>query len=198
MCTAEHYIAMLLDQSRKHALPLWEGWGRYNEGLLLINSDDFDNGLRILRSGLSVLGEARFAVRFVGFLGDAATALGRAGQIAEGLAEIDKAVERFALSKERWLITDLLRSKGELLLLQVGAATAASAENLFREALERATQLGALSWELRAATSLARLRYAQGRSAEALALLQPVYDRLTEGFATPDVMAAKLLLDELK
>ena len=197
MCTAEHYIAMLLDQSRKHALPLWEGWGRYNEGLLLINSDDFDNGLRILRSGLSVLGEARFAVRFVGFLGDAATALGRAGQISEGLAEIDKAVERFALSKERWLITDLLRSKGELLLLQVGAATAASAENLFRQALERATELGALSWELRAATSLARLRYAQGRSAEALALLQPVYDRLTEGFATPDVMAAKLLLDEL-
>ena len=197
MCTAEHYISVLLDKSRKHALPLWEGWGRYYQGLLLINANDFDDGLRILRVGLSVLGEARFAVRFVGFLGDAATALGRAAQIREGLAEIDEALERFALSKERWLITDLLRSKGELLLLQGGAATAASAEKLFREALETATELGALSWELRAATSLARLRCVQGRSAEALALLQPVYDRLTEGFGTPDVLAAKRLLDEL-
>jgi predicted ATPase len=50
---------------------------------------------------------------------------------------------------------------------------------------------------LRAATSLARLLPDQGRSAEALALLRPVYNRFTEGFATADLRAAKALLDEL-
>jgi predicted ATPase len=54
-----------------------------------------------------------------------------------------------------------------------------------------------LSWELRAATSLARLLRDQGRSADATALLQPVYDRFTEGFATADLKAAKALIDDL-
>jgi predicted ATPase len=56
---------------------------------------------------------------------------------------------------------------------------------------------GALSWELRAATSLARLWRDQGRPAEGMALLQPVYDRFTEGFDTADLQAAKALLDAL-
>ena len=51
--------------------------------------------------------------------------------------------------------------------------------------------------ELRAATSLARLLRDQGRSTDAIARLQPVYDRFTEGFDTADLMAAKQLLDEL-
>jgi predicted ATPase len=55
---------------------------------------------------------------------------------------------------------------------------------------------GALSWELRAATSLARLFRDQGRSGDAIACLQPVYDRFTEGFGTADLIAANQLLDE--
>jgi len=54
-----------------------------------------------------------------------------------------------------------------------------------------------LSWELRAATSLARLWRDQGRPTEVMALLQPVYDRFTEGFDTTDLKAAKALLDQL-
>jgi len=54
-----------------------------------------------------------------------------------------------------------------------------------------------LSWELRAATSFARLLRNQGRPADAIACLQPVYDRFTEGFGTGDLIAAKQLLDEL-
>jgi predicted ATPase len=60
-----------------------------------------------------------------------------------------------------------------------------------------ARRQGALSWELRSATSLARLLRDQGRSAEALALLQPVYDGFTEGFGTADLITAKQLLGEL-
>jgi predicted ATPase len=54
-----------------------------------------------------------------------------------------------------------------------------------------------LSWELRAATSLARLLRDQNRSTEAIALLTPIYKRFTEGFETADLKTAKALIDRL-
>ena len=91
----------------------------------------------------------------------------------------------------------MLRLKGELFLLQGTSAVAQTAEDLFRQALDGARQQGALSWELRAATSLARLLRDEGRPADAIACLQPIYDRFTEGFDTADLIAANQLLDEL-
>ena len=73
----------------------------------------------------------------------------------------------------------------------------AAAEDYFRQALDSARRQGAHSWELRAATSLARLWRGRGRPAEGIALLQPVYDRFTEGFDTADLRAEKALLDAL-
>jgi predicted ATPase len=70
-------------------------------------------------------------------------------------------------------------------------------EDVFRQALEEARRQEALAWELRAATSLARLLRHQGRPADAISCLQPVYDRFTEGFGTADLVTAKQLLDEL-
>jgi predicted ATPase len=85
-------------------------------------------------------------------------------------------------------LPELLRVKGELVLLQGAAPQAAAAEDYFRQALDWA----------RAAASLTRLLCDQGRSAEAVALLQPVYDCFTEGFDTVDLKAAKALLDALQ
>ena len=59
------------------------------------------------------------------------------------------------------------------------------------------TATPAKSWELRAATSLARLWQCQGKQAEARELLAPVYDWFTEGFDTKDLRDAKALLEEL-
>ena len=70
-----------------------------------------------------------------------------------------------------------------------------AAEEHFLQALDWAHRQGALSWELRAATSLARLRHQQDRTAEARRFLAPVYDRFTEGFGTADLKAAKALLN---
>jgi predicted ATPase len=84
-----------------------------------------------------------------------------------------------------------------LLLLQGATGAAAAAEDHFRQALVWARRQGALSWELRAATSLARLLREAGRSADATSLLRPVYDRFTEGFATADLRTAKALLDDV-
>jgi len=147
-----------------------------------------------LRSGLTELGEADSAVlRLVKLL--VAETLGHAGQIADGLTAIEEVIDHSERSEERWLTAELLRVKGELLLLQGGPTAAAAAEDLFRQALDLARGQGALSWELRAAMSLAGLLRDQGRSADAKTLLQPVYDRFTEGFDTADLKKAKLLLD---
>jgi predicted ATPase len=93
-----------------------------------------------------------------------------------------------------WLTPELLRLKGELLLLQSASSAPEMAENLFRQALDGSQ--GMLSWELRAATSLARLLRDQDRRPDAVACLQPIYDRFTEGFGTADLIAAKQILDE--
>jgi predicted ATPase len=72
-----------------------------------------------------------------------------------------------------------------------------TSEVFFRQALDEARRQGALSWELRAATSFARLLHHQGQPADAVACLQPVYDRFTEGFGTADLITAKQVLSEL-
>jgi predicted ATPase len=136
-------------------------------------------------------------LRYIGFLGALAEGLGGAGQVAEGLMAIEEALARSERNDARWCMAELLRIKGELLLSKGAPNAAAAAEDHFRRALDWARRQTALSWELRAATSLARLFREQGRSADATALLQPVYDRFTEGFDTADPKAAKALLDEL-
>jgi predicted ATPase len=195
LAAAEHYVEMLLDHSTSHALPRWRVFGRCYQGMLVIQRGDLDTGLRLLRAGLDESGAAGFVPRFLAF--HMAKAWGRAGQIADGLAAIEEAIVRSERSEERWVIAELLRIKGERLLLQGMPGAAAAAEDHFRQALDWARRQGALSWELRAATSLARLWRDQHRVEEARALLGSVYGRFTEGFATADLRDAKSLLQEL-
>ena len=196
MAAAEHYVAMLIDYSTKHALARWRAFGRSYQGVLVTKRGDGVTGLRLLCTGLDELGDARSALRFLIFV-EVVNALGRAGEIAEKLAVVEEAIQRAESTQERWAIAELLRLKGELLLQSGSARATAGAGTHFRQALDWAHRQGALSWELRAATSLAGLRRDQGRPEEGMALLQPVYDRFTEGFATVDLKAAKALLDEL-
>jgi predicted ATPase len=83
------------------------------------------------------------------------------------------------------------------LRLRLDAADEQRAEMSFRRALEIARQQQAKSWELRAATSLARLWGEQGRRREGRDLLASIYSWFTEGFNTADLKEAKALLDEL-
>jgi predicted ATPase/DNA-binding winged helix-turn-helix (wHTH) protein len=194
LAAAERYVSMLLDHSTRRALALWQAWGRAYQGVLVIKRGDSATGLRLLCAGLNKLGEAKFvALRLVTFL--MAEALARAGQIADGLAMIEEAIAQSEHTEERWLIAELLRVKGELILLQDAPEAAVAAEDHYRQALDRARRQGALSWELRAATSLGRLLRDQNRSTEAIALLAPIYNRFTEGFETADLKAAKALID---
>lgn len=95
------------------------------------------------------------------------------------------------------MFAELLRLRGELLLLGE-KPDSSRAEDNFRKALDCAHRQGALSWELRAATSLGRLLRDEGRGGDARALVQPVYEQFTEGFHAADLVAAKALIDDLR
>ena len=195
--TAERFVAMLVEHSERHALAVWQIWARCLRGVLLIRREEAVTGLSLLRAALEELRRTGYVLRYTGLLGVFAEGLGGVGQVSEGLMAIGEALARSERTEGRWNMAELLRIKGELLLLENAADAAVAAEDHFRQALDWARRQGALSWELRCATSLARLRRDQARHEEAHELLASVYDRFTEGFATADLRAAKALIDEL-
>lgn len=109
---------------------------------------------------------------------------------------IDEAIAAVEAAGERWNEAGVHRITGEIALLSP-ERDAAEAQTHFERAIEIARAQQARFWELRAATSLARLWRDQGRRVEAHNLLAPVYCWFTEGFATLDLKDAKALLDEL-
>jgi predicted ATPase len=194
LAAAERYAEMLLDHSRKHGFAVWNDFASRLKGVLLVKAGDLDGGSPLLRAGLHEITEPNADLWFLTGLGQMAEALGQAGRFADGIATVERGLDR---SQRGWLAPELLRIKGELLLLQGTTGTTEAAEDLFRQALDGARRQETLSCELRAATSLARLMHSQGREADAIACLKPIYDRFTEGFGTADLIAAKQLLDEL-
>ncbi len=194
---ADRFVSMLLDQPSQGVLGPWNSWGRCFLGLLTIRRGRMAEGVEILRLALGELPVNAFHMRYSAFLGDMASALARLGDFAGSLAAIDEALARSERHDERWCVAELLRCKGEILLLADGPDAAGQAEPCFRQSLDWARRQGALSWALRAATSLAELRRRQGRRDEGRDVLTEVYRRFDEGFETRDLRVAKCLLDEL-
>ncbi|MGD8446286.1 MAG: hypothetical protein PVI94_22490, partial [Desulfobacterales bacterium] len=77
------------------------------------------------------------------------------------------------------------------------AADFKDAETLFLRAIKLAQLQVTKSLELRATMSLGRLWQSQGKKAEAFELLSKTYSWFEEGFGTPDLIAAKTLLEEM-
>ncbi len=193
LATVDRSVAMLLKNSAKHALDFWQALGHSYQGQLLIKRGNVVTGVQYLRTGLDELEGTGYVLRSPGLLGALAEGLAGVGQVTEGLRKIDEALARCERTDERWSVAELLRIRGELLLLQGEPEASAAAEDHYRQGLDVARQQETPSWELRCATSLARLWRDQARSEQARELLASVYDRFTEGFATADLKAARRL-----
>jgi predicted ATPase len=166
--------------------------------MLLIKRDGLDVGLPLLAAAVDELRNARFVQYYTAFLAALAEGLAGAGQAVRGLAVVDEALARSDKSEERWILADLLRIKGELILLHDAPNAAVIAEETFQQSLEWARRQGALAWELRGAISLGRLWHRQRRTSQARKLLSAVYRRFSEGFDTADLVTAKTLLESLR
>jgi predicted ATPase len=118
------------------------------------------------------------------------------GDVDGALALIDEILAQIERPgwEERYYYAEALRIKGSL---RSRKGDPAGAERCYVASLDWARQQQAKSWELRTATSYARLMRDQGRAREAYALLAPIYGWFTEGFDTFDLKEAKTLLDEL-
>src|SRR5882724_6961085 len=198
LTTADHHVRLALDLAARHALEVWTVWAQCFEAILLIKRGENGAGSQLLQSALERLPEPAFHHHMSLLLAELAAGLGGAGQIAEGLVVVDKALARAEQTEAGWYLAELLRTKGELLLLGRVPTAVETAEQCFQQALDVARRQGALSWELRAATSLARFWRGQQRVTQARKLLGPVYRRFTEGFETADLIAAKALLDSIR
>jgi class 3 adenylate cyclase len=118
------------------------------------------------------------------------------GRPAEGLHQIAEALDHVAQTGIVYYEAELHRLDGQLRLC-LDPPDEQRAETSFRRALDIARPQKAKAWELRAATSLARLWGEQGRRREGRDLLASIYGWFTEGFNTADLKEAKALLDEL-
>jgi predicted ATPase len=168
----------------------------YRQGLLLAQQGQLKEGIVHMQQGWAAYRATGANVRQPMYLAPLAEAYGQGGQVDEGLQVLAEALAYIEQSGERWWEAELHRLKGELLLLQ-SANNHSAAVSCFEQALALARRQQAKSWELRTATSLARLWQHQGRSAEAHELLAPVYGWFTEGFDTADLQDARALLDAL-
>jgi TOMM system kinase/cyclase fusion protein len=165
---------------------LLHGWSRAGDAAAI---DEMQAGA----ASASQTGNQSFAPLILGGMAEVYEAVGR---LVEALSTVELGLALSAQYGMGFWDADLHRQKGEL-LLKIEGRTPAEAEQEFERALGIARRQEAKSLELRAAMSLARLQRTQGRGREARERLASIYEKFTEGFTTPDLKAAKMLLDEL-
>jgi predicted ATPase len=188
--------AALKTLTMEHTFAQWSGHGPALHGWALAMQGQGETGIAEMRRGVAAdlaTGAKAFQAYFLILL---AEAYGTNGYAKEGLSLFSEALDVMDTTESRFYESELYRLRGVLLLKQTIPDTS-QAETYFHKALDIARYQQAKSWELRAATSLARLWQSQGKQQEAYELLEPVYGWFTEGFDTADLKDAKALLDEL-
>ena len=188
---AEEEISIATEQG----FALWHATGTFFKGAGLLLQTEVEKALPLLLKGLDAFrtSGAELTVSFqLSTLGEAYTLSGRfedaRRSLDEGLAIAEK-------NDERCQEAELHRLKGELLLAESSDQTAA--EDCFHRAIDIARRQQSKAWELRGTISLARLWQRQGRHDEARGVLAAIYGTYTEGFTTPDLVDAKVLLEAL-
>ncbi len=184
-------IALTQEQGYAH----WLATGTIFQGWCIAVSGERETGLAEMRRGLAAKQATGAELKVPYYLGIMAALLGETAK-TEAMLLFADALDRVERTGERWFEAELHRLRGEV-LLGASEPSIADVEVEFQRALAIAREQGARFWELRAATSLARLWSDQGRHEDARNLLAPVYAWFTEGLDTPDLAKARALLASL-
>jgi predicted ATPase len=199
---AQRYAEAQISLAAEQGFALHLAAATYFRGLALVNQGK-QEGIAQMQLGLNGI-QGTGSVHIVSFyLAGLAEGHANAGQTDEGLNLLAEALARVDKTGNRFWEAELYRLKGEMLLMHYqGKERApidlfAEVEACYQRAIEIARRQRAKAFELRATTSLCRLWQAQGKGAEAHALLAEIYHWFTEGFDTADLIEAKTLLDAL-
>ena len=189
--------ATLMALTTEHGLAAWAANATILHGWAVAAGGATATGIAQLREGLAA-GEA-IGVRqhTPSFLGLLAETLHRCRESRRGAEAARRGIGAGAPARGALVRGGAAAAEGRGAAGFARPTDLAEAEACYRQALDVARGQSARLWELRAATSLARLWRDQGKRAEARDLLAPVYDWFTEGFDTADLKDAKALLDEL-
>jgi predicted ATPase len=193
---AQEHAEASMQITREQGFPMLVGFNMVLLGWARAMQGHPEEGVAQIQGGLSTYRPTGHAIFYPWSLTRLAEAYGHNEQPEEALSVVAEALTVVHRTEERLWEAEIHRLKGEL-LLQQNAANQAEAETCFQHAIHIAQNQSAKSWELRAATSLARLWQQQGKRQEAYDLLAPVYNWFTEGFDTLELQDAKALLDEL-
>ncbi len=180
--------------SAKRGFAFWWTFGTVLRGWALTELGQVEAGIELLYRGLDAAQTMGIGIGRPYTLRMLAEALAKMGRVEDALSLLSEALVTVHESGEASSFVDLYRTKGEL-LLTLSQEHQAEAETCFQRAIEIARQQRARILELRAATSLSRLWWSQGKGEKARQLLAQVYGWFSEGFDTPDLMEAKALLD---
>jgi predicted ATPase len=184
----------LVRLSRGMGFSSFLGTGTTYWGVALTMRGQHSEGIQQIGEGMSKRESVDARCNASGVLSALAEAQARTGHLPQALATLDEALSLVVETGERYCEAEIHRIHAELLLAR---GQEAGAEESLHEAIRVARHQQARSWELRAATNLARLWQAQGRVEQARELVYPLYAWFTEGWDTPDLREAKALLDEL-
>jgi non-specific serine/threonine protein kinase len=182
----------LIAHAMQHGLKPFYAVGLCVRGSLASRSGSPAEGIDALRSGLRQMQEASYLLFYPFFMCELAAALQADGRFDEALVEIDIAQKFSADKSYRWIIPELLRKKGEIIAAQ--GANESSPVKLFQEAGQTASSQGGLYWELTAGMSHVKYLATRGERRAAQKILLPIYERFSEGFFTPRLLQAKILL----
>ncbi|UVL42722.1 helix-turn-helix transcriptional regulator [Pseudomonas sp. B21-040] len=171
--TARELLRLLLEQAQKHSVLLFHTWARHYAQVIDQTQAHLPPppGSGLIKDIMVTLDS--------GFVDDALQ-------------------QRADTGTAGWSTAEILRARASALLTEDCPLKTEAAEAVLIRALNVARTQGALAWELRSATSLAQLWQRQGRYRPAHELLEPIYQRFTEGFSTPDLTKVRRLLDELQ
>ena len=181
-----------------------EGLGDFAQHVLVNNwrgraytrAGDYETGYRLTKLATTGWREAEGKICSALFWGGEALALGGLGRTREALELIDIAAAHCRDTGDRFMEPEVLRVKAELMLAD-GEFKPEAVEQALSEALRIAREHKAKSWELRSATSLARVWSSRDDLSRARDLLAPVYDWFKEGSETRDLREAQALLEKL-
>jgi tetratricopeptide (TPR) repeat protein len=196
IATAERLVAIAHEHSKKHEA--FRRFATYFDGWLLIRKGECTSGAKALDLALRnyLLPGKHFNAAHAAGLQVLADAHLSMGNLDEALEAIKLALDDADRGEGKWCVPELLRLKAMTVLNRPlggdGAVT------LLEKSLEIARAQGSNFWELKTATSLARLWSKTGRYQEALALLGPVCERFRGELQAPDVRIARELVENIE